>query len=159
MTQEEVDLIYDYLHKNYYYRMDGLFLRKKDNSVVFGSQRSQKNNLMYSLNFYLSNKKIHIYYSHAVYLYHKKIKPKYLNYINNNFTDCRIENLELTTMSKRNLNSKIGTINKHGFKGVCKDGNKYYARIMINKKYIWLSSHTTPEEAHEAYLKAKKEMT
>ena len=50
--------------------------------------------------------------------------------------------------------------NKHGFKGVNfhKPTKKYYSRIQINGKRIALGLCHTPEEAHEAYLKAKKEL-
>ena len=41
-------------------------------------------------------------------------------------------------------------------KGFTKIGNKYQSRIMLNQKSYYLGLFDTPEEAHQAYLEAKK---
>lgn len=64
-------------------------------------------------------------------------------------------NLKIVTQSKnlQNRNS-IYTQNTTGYKGVSyeKRTGKYVAQIKINKKYIWLGRHDTPEQAYEAYM-------
>ena len=49
--------------------------------------------------------------------------------------------------------------NKHGYKGVVNDNKRYGARIWTGKSYKYVSWHDTPQEAHQAYLKAKNERT
>ena len=53
--------------------------------------------------------------------------------------------------------------NGFGFKrtfpvGVEKCGNRFRSRLRANKSYINLGMYDTPEQAHEAYLKAKQEL-
>jgi hypothetical protein len=98
-------------------------------------------------------------YSHSIYLYHHGLKPRYIKHIDGNSVNNKIENLEIETMSNRILAANNKTKNKHGYRGVVKDGTKYYARIMINKKFKWISSHDTPEDAHNSYLKEKLKIT
>jgi group I intron endonuclease len=46
--------------------------------------------------------------------------------------------------------------NKLGYSGVYKRGNRYRAKLNTNGKTIHLGTFNTPEEAHQAYLKAKE---
>ena len=65
--------------------------------------------------------------------------------------DNRIENLRILNHHQNLMN------NLHFAKGYYfnKPMNKYQASIEINKKAIYLGCYDTPEEAREAYLKAK----
>ena len=65
--------------------------------------------------------------------------------------DNRIENLRVLNHHKNNCN------NLHFAKGYTLDKrrNKYQASIKINRKTKYLGCYDTPEEAREAYLKAK----
>jgi hypothetical protein len=56
----------------------------------------------------------------------------------------------------RDLNKFIGG-NIASTKGYRKTGNKYQAQICYNSKQIYLGMFDTPEEAHQAYLEARKE--
>jgi len=156
MTQDEVDLIYDYLHAKYHYRDDGIFINKKTNHAWHGFEARNAKQLMYEVSIKINGYKHNMTYSHAVYLYHYKIKPDYVEFVNGNSVDTRIENLRPTSMSNRILSQNDSRFNRHGARGVIKDGNRFVARIMINRKFQRISSHTTVEEASEAYLRAKK---
>ena len=65
--------------------------------------------------------------------------------------DNRIENLRILNHHQNLMN------NLHFAKGYYFDKrrNKYQAKIRINSKLKYLGYHDTPEEAREAYLKAK----
>ena len=76
---------------------------------------------------------------------------------NNIFTDLRWDNLCLG--SNRDTNQKKKVVSKTGFKGISfnKQHKKYQARIQYSGKNINLGYFPTPEEAHEAYMKAAAE--
>lgn len=157
MKQEDVEKVYKYLHDNYSYREDGILIHRKTNQPWVGYESRNGKSLLYEVSIRLNNKKLNMSYSHAIYIYHHKEKPKYIAHVDGNPVNNQIENLKIETMTRRILLNDTTTKNKHRYKGVVKDGNKYYARLMINKKFKWISSHNTPEEAHQSYLKAKKE--
>lgn len=156
MKQDDVNLIYNYLKERFDYRNDGLFIDKTTRQPWFGNQCKRSNQLFFEITIRTEGKKFHMSYGHAIYIYHHQIKPKYLEYINENTVDYRIENLKPINMSQRILKEDCNKKNKHGFRGVVKDGNRFGARIGINGKYKYISWHDTAEKAHEAYLQAKK---
>tara|TARA_R100001163_G_C4955130_1_gene121257 strand:- start:78 stop:539 length:462 start_codon:yes stop_codon:yes gene_type:complete len=65
--------------------------------------------------------------------------------------DNRIENLRILNSQQNKCN------NLHFVKGYYYVGrlNKYQAQLTINRKSVALGLHDTPEQAREAYLKAK----
>ena len=74
-----------------------------------------------------------------------------IDHVNGDRSDNRICNLRLATHEENCRNSKPRKHNKSGIKGVKRRGNKWYARIKVNNKEIWLGSHDTPEEAKQAH--------
>jgi len=84
----------------------------------------------------------------------QKIYDKCLELIDNGFS----EEVEIKEIIKElNPRIKINVTNKHGFPGVMKSRNKYYARLRWKTEESTLGGFDTPEEAHAAYLKAKEE--
>lgn len=70
-----------------------------------------------------------------------------------------LANLRLATNAQNGQNArKPRTTNESGLLGAHKHKNGWAARIGINGKYKHLGLFRTPEEAHEAYLKAKREI-
>lgn len=80
------------------------------------------------------------------------------DHINGNGLDNRRDNLRICTNAENNRNKGIISTNKSGFKGVSwyKKGQKWNAKIIVNRKYISLGNYDTPEEAYEAYCNAAK---
>lgn len=240
MTEEEVQQIYNYLHENYRYE-DGELIAKKNLSNGKGKRKGAKlgyfnyksTTLPITLAGICTNgKRYKLALSHFIYIFHFKIKPKIIEYIDKNPTNTKIENLRNTNHSKRisrahiskngysvrknkdgtesyrvevQVNSKnivIGhfydtciskqiydkckelinlgyeekekimnylhenhpefnlknrTKNKTKFKGVEKVANKFRSRLWNGTNFISLGYHDTAEEAHAAYLKAKRE--
>lgn len=87
----------------------------------------------------------------------KLTKRLFVRFNNGNPLDCRMENLEWTTLSNVVRNTDK-TINKYGFRGVVKDRSKYRAVIYFDRKPISLGSFDTAEAAAEAYNKKSIEL-
>jgi hypothetical protein len=74
---------------------------------------------------------------------------QFIDHINGIRDDNRLENLRIVT-HQQNCFNILNT------KGYTKIGNKYQARIMTNRKTIYLGYYDTEEEAKQTYLDAKK---
>src|SRR5712692_928690 len=73
--------------------------------------------------------------------------------------DNRWKNLREATCAINNQNKrKALRNNRTGFLGVSRNGKGFIAQIKINEKRRNLGTYPTPELAHEAYLKAKREL-
>lgn len=73
--------------------------------------------------------------------------------------DNRISNLrECTHQQNVHNQRRPQSNNTTGFLGVSKVGKKFQSRIILNGNFIHLGVFKTPEEAHECYLKAKREL-
>jgi hypothetical protein len=99
-----------------------------------------------------------VYVHHAIFLYHHGYLPKYIDHIDNNSLNNKIENLRPATQSQNISNSRIRSNNTSGYKGVTfrKDTLKWQAAVMVNGKHISLGSHETKEKAYQAYLDGSK---
>jgi hypothetical protein len=95
------------------------------------------------------------------WLYHYGSWPKSgLDHINNIRNDNRIANIREATQSENSQNLKKGR-GKFGLLGVSIDSkrkNRWKSTIKLHGKQTHLGWHKTPEEAHQAYIKAKREL-
>lgn len=82
-----------------------------------------------------------------------------IDHINGNRGDNRIDNLRSVTRSVnlQNLRGprKIGT---SGYLGVTQKGSRFLAQIGANGKHYGLGRFDTAEQAHQAYLAAKRKL-
>ena len=78
-----------------------------------------------------------------------------IDHINHDTKDNRRSNLRVVTRCQNQMNLKIRTDNSSGVTGVCfdKSKQKWYARIIVNKKTIFLGRYDTLDKA----VKARKE--
>ena len=153
MTQEEVDLIYTYLHENYRYG-DGDFYKKSTGNILRGSLQNRMPPC-YVIRLSINKKQQKtIKMAHAVFIFFNKRRAPYIKFKDNNFMNYKIENL--LECSKEIIENYGKKSNELGYRCIEKVGNKFCARITINKKRIRTPYFTTPEEAHAAYLKAKE---
>ena len=69
-------------------------------------------------------------------------------------------NLRVATHSQNMRNSRISRRNTSGFKGVYfhKKAGKWASQIKFNGKKKYIGCFASPEEAHEAYCRASKEL-
>ena len=101
-----------------------------------------------------------IYKAHrlAWLLVHKEWPLGLIDHINGNKSDNRLENLRLVDESGNSQNiRKPNKRNKSGYLGVTFFQKKWRASITVNGKTVWLGDYSTPEEAHQVYVKAKRE--
>ncbi|MET3815342.1 HNH endonuclease [Pantoea sp. UYEF8] len=86
-------------------------------------------------------------------LTHGDDMPEYIDHINGDKSDNRIENLRPATNSQNMCNTTIRSDNTSGFKGVCfhNQRNKWMARISLNNKQVSLGLYSTKEQASAAY--------
>jgi hypothetical protein len=81
-----------------------------------------------------------------------------VDHIDGNPLNNHISNLRMATKQQQQFNTKVQKNNKLGVKGVRQIGNKYQARICINKKLKVLGRFETIEEASNAYQTKAKEL-
>ena len=121
MTQDEVDLIYEYLHENYEYQ-DGELFSKRKNRVI--GHISEDGRMSLTLNKKILGRIILISIAKCVFIYHFKKCPKYIKHINNNPMDNKIENLA-------EINNRNTTLYNPKTRGVSKSRNKYRVILSI----------------------------
>lgn len=103
----------------------------------------------------------HSYLAHRLaFLYMSGSLPvDEVDHINNNRQDNSFKNLRQVNSKQNKENRKSANSNSsHGFLGVTKNHSRYMAHICNNKRSLYLGTYDTPEEAQEAYLKAKREL-
>lgn len=80
-----------------------------------------------------------------------------IDHVNGVKSDNRIINLRVVNETGNSENvRRPNKRNKSGFMGVILFQNKWRASITINKKTRRIGDFATPEEAHQAYLNAKR---
>lgn len=95
-------------------------------------------------------------------LHHGEVIPEVIDHINGIRRDNRIENLRAADSFINAQNTRAARVsNKHsGMQGVSRitRSNKWQARILAYGVRHHLGSFDTPEQAHAAYLDAKKRL-
>ena len=100
------------------------------------------------------------YVHRLVFLYHHGYTPKFIDHINGNKQDNRIENLREVTQCQNMMNVGKTSYNSTGYKGVSynKNRNKWVAQIKQNKVHFYLGSYDSPEKAYEVYCQKAIEL-
>jgi hypothetical protein len=91
------------------------------------------------------------------WIYVHGVEPKYqIDHIDGNKQNNAIDNLrDVNQFINQQNRTKARKDSSSGFMGVQKDGSKYKASIKVNKTKFYLGMFNTPQEAFEAYKKAK----
>lgn len=100
------------------------------------------------------------YFVHRlVFLMHHGYMPKFIDHIDCNRANNRIENLREATSTQNNHNRKVSTLNKSGVKGVswCTRPPSWKAQCTINYKQHHLGYFKNLEDAKAAVLKFRTE--
>lgn len=88
-----------------------------------------------------------------IWVWHYGSDPgPYLDHINEDKGDNRIENLEPLTNSQNCAKGRRKHKKSDLPAGVARHRNKYKAQRRVGDKLIYLGLHETPEQAHQAYL-------
>ena len=99
------------------------------------------------------------YFAHRlIYLFHHGYIPNFLDHIDRNGKNNKIENLREATLSQNIGNTKIRSDNTSGYRGVSwdKKANKWLAKITIFEKQKYLGYFSNPEAAYKAYCEVAK---
>lgn len=88
-----------------------------------------------------------------IFLYHHGYVPEFLDHINRDRGDNRIENLRECTQQQNMTNAAISKRNTTGYKGVSrpKHSEKYHAHIKAGEKLRYIGSFDDPKEAAHWY--------
>ncbi len=101
-----------------------------------------------------------LYYAHRLvftYIYGKCESPE-IDHINGNKKDNRLSNLRLATTSQNKQNlCKPQSSNTTGYLGVSRREKGFAAKISLLGNHKFIGLFETPEEAHQAYIEAKRE--
>ena len=114
MTQDEVDLIYDYLHENYRYE-DGELIATKNTfgqreGRAFGCVKLNPGNAYITAVLVLNKKKYAFALSWFVWIFFNKTCPRYISHLDGNRFNNKIDNLKES--HKREIVHKSGIANQ-----------------------------------------------
>ena len=152
----------DFLRSVFEYKPDtGEFVRKKAGLVTKGKSLSSTRRRLHLVVSRNGSKKSLLAHRVAWTIANGAIPDGLeIDHINGDEGDNRLANLRLATRSENQWNKK-----KHRVDNKCKllgvdmiPNGSYRAQIKKNKKTIYLGLFKTPEEAHQAYMKAKTEI-
>lgn len=150
LSKEEIEIL------PVYYKDGNLYWKKPT------SNRVKKDDIAGTLTNhgyrFLSFNKKRLYVHRLIFYFFNGYYPKYVDHINGNRQDNRIENLRECTNSQNSANKNKLNTNKSGFKGVhlVKSTGKWRSQITIDSKCKHLGYFETPEQANEAYQQEYK---
>jgi hypothetical protein len=100
-----------------------------------------------------------LYYEYRLaWLYVYGVWPsRQIDHINRDRADNRVANLREATPSQNGFNSKRSG-GASGLRGVIKRRQKWRAQIQHDGRYRYLGSYATPDEAHDAYCRAARQV-
>jgi hypothetical protein len=132
------------------YRNGELFYKKSEGCMKKGSKVGTITERGY-LRTLIKRKNILVH--RIVFMMHYGYLPEFLDHIDGNPLNNKIENLRPATHSQNNLNRGKHKRNTSNYKGVTwiNRVKKYSARIAINGKRFFLGYFDDPQKAHEAY--------
>ena len=152
ITQELIRSLFDYKDGELYWKV------QKAHRNKIGDKAGYLNK---DTNYYLvgiNNKRHKLH--RLIFLYHYGYLPKYIDHIDNDPLNNKIENLRSITKSQNAMNQKPKSGSSQ-YKGVHwnKQNKKWVSRIKINgKKKFHLGSFNLEEDAAKAYNKAAIEL-
>lgn len=156
----QVEITQEFLRDRFEYRDGSLFYRK---NIYQGKNIGKKAGTIYKgipgkreAHEVVSVNHRSLKASRLIFLYHHGYLPTVVDHIDGNPVNNKIENLRAATYFNNSGNRKISKNNTSGFKGISKSRSKWIAQICVNRKTIQLGQYETPEEAHQAYMKAAK---
>lgn len=91
------------------------------------------------------------------WFYMTKEWPEIIDHIDRDVQNHKFANLRSVTNGQNLQNRLPRKNNPTGFAGVRRAGKKFVSSICLNYKQTKLGSFSTPEEAHAAYMNAKRE--
>jgi hypothetical protein len=99
------------------------------------------------------------YEHHLAWYYVYGEYPDEIDHINGDGSDNRIANLRVCTRTQNNFNAQ-STLGESGLRGAYLDKRylQWYSKIQFGRQVKFLGNFNSPEEAHQAYLRAADEI-
>lgn len=145
-----MEITQELLKQHFEYKYGFLYMKKRFPSsggkqAILGVKMGCKNKAGYWVIWL--NKKTH--YTHRlIFLFHHGYLPEFIDHIDGDRSNCKIENLRAATRSQNNSNKKPS--NKHSiYLGVRKDGNTWFAVIKVKGKHIYKRTNSEQQAARE----------
>ncbi len=159
MTQDEVDLIYDYLHENYkYYEGNLIVVRTKRGGCKVGSSIGSFNykrtsgSPILSCSLTIEGRRFNMQLKHLIYIYHHKEKPRNIYFLDKNPMNCAIENLMATKSLNKFIQQKENYAGKSGATPYSYKGTtRYRVRLSTEEGRFTIGSYNDEKIATKVY--------
>lgn len=142
--------------RNFFDYVDGQLIWKKTRSMAkagFPAGWIEKNGYV-STNLNGTRYRVH----RLIFMFFNGYCPEFIDHIDGNKINNRIENLRSATSYENSCNRKANKKNKLNVKGVCMERGKYKANIKKFGKTRHLGYFDSLEDAKNAYIVASKEI-
>lgn len=129
VKKQELEKLFDYVDGGLYWKI------KPSNNVNVGDKAGSANDRGY-LFVQINKKKYSLH--RLVYAYHHGYMPLFVDHIDNNKANNRIDNLRAVTKSQNQQNRKCNANSATKFKNVCWNARqaKWQVQVCVNKKRV-----------------------
>lgn len=150
-----MDLTQDLLNELFEYKKGKLYWKRENKNQVRRGQCAGWLDKKYMR--VMINDKAYLVHR-LIYMMHHGFMPDFIDHINGNGLDNRIENLRGVSKTENNRNRRINTNNLSGVKGVHWDAprKKWKAQLCFEGKQHYLGVFNTLEEASKVVQAARK---
>lgn len=152
ITQEQVKKLFTYNPKTGYL----IWLEDRGPNKVKGNPAGSKSLTRRYITLRIDGKSQQVH--RLIFLYHHGFLPKFVDHIDNNQKNNKIENLRGCTHSQNICNSRIRSNNTSGIKGVSwdKGRKKWIGHLSLLGRSYYIGRFKTKSEAEKA-IKIKRE--
>ena len=150
----EIDI--GYLKNNLYYKDGALYWKRFMGGKAKENSRAGSFHRTGYVHIQLKNK---VYKEHRlVFAFFNNYCPEFLDHIDGNRSNNKIENLRPATRGQNNRNSKIPITNTSSIKGVGYWRGKWRARVDFERKHFFVGYFKTKEDAEVAVKEAREKL-
>lgn len=148
--QEDLKEVFFYKDGNFYWKND------RGRKIKAGSIAGYKDKSSGYRRLHFNGKTYNFH--RLVYMYHYGYFPEFVDHIDGDKENNKIENLRGCTRCENSQNTGIRSHNTSGVKGVYRNKikNKWVAGIRANREYIYLGSFNQLEDAEAAVIEGRK---